>query len=805
MEGEHRSNKENDMANDRMSEVIQHLRTAILLRDGAGLTDGQLLEDYISRREEAALAALVRRHGPMVWGVCRRLLLNHHDAEDAFQATFLVLVRKAASVVPREMVANWLYGVAHQTALKARATTAKRRARERQVTQMPEPAVTEQDLWHDLQPLLDQELSRLPDKYRVAIVLCDLEEKTRKEAARQLGVPDGTLAARLVRGRVMLAKRLARHGLAVSGGSLATVLAQNAASAGVPTSVVSSTIKAASLFAAGQGAAAGVTSARVAALTKGVLKTMFLTRVTIATAVLLAVGALGTGAGWLTHQALAEKPTDKAAKGAGQQDRTEVRGMVSVVDASRNTIRVHLGKGFSKEETFALTGDAKVFLDDGTGDKLGFQEGKLADLAEGTFVALRLSADQKVTRIWADGPTIQGILKATDAAHHRIIVTVALTKGEPAADKTFPVARNARLFIDDGKVHDKSRPAKPPSLADLPAKAVVFLTLSADRKVVGSIRAEGHSVTGLLKAVDGAKNTITLTISTKGEPDVDRTFPAAKTVQVSIDGKPKDKAKPAEAPGVADLPLGAQVTLRLSVDGKSVVAIRAEGANVHGRVKAVDAAKDTLTLHDKVEGEKTYRVMKDAVVFLDGKGEVKKLADVPAGADVDLKLLADQKTVRDIRAQGPTVRGNVVGNAGTDSITLREKEGDKSYRVARDARILIDEKKTGKLTDLIDGTVAQLRLSADQATVLEVRAEGPSFQGPVKALDPDKNTITLTIGAKGGVGGEDKEFKLTKGTVVLTEMYGVPRKLTDLKVDREVVLRLSIDQKAAARITVLGE
>src|SRR5262249_34368415 len=155
---------------------------------GAGLTDGELLEAHLRRRDEAALAALVRRHGSMVWGVCRRVLHNHHDAEDAFQATFLVLVRKAASIVPRDMVGNWLYGVAHQTALKARTTTAKRRRRERTLTGMPEPAMAEQPVWRDLQPLLDEELSRLPDKYRAVIVLCDLEGKTRKEAARQLGV-----------------------------------------------------------------------------------------------------------------------------------------------------------------------------------------------------------------------------------------------------------------------------------------------------------------------------------------------------------------------------------------------------------------------------------------------------------------------------------------------------------------------------------------------------------------------------------------------------------------------------------------
>ena len=116
-----------------------------------------------------------------------------------------------------------------------------------------------------------------------------------------------------------------------------------------------------------------------------------------------------------------------------------------------------------------------------------------------------------------------------------------------------------------------------------------------------------------------------------------------------------------------------------------------------------------------------------------------------------------------------------------------------------------DAKQEGKLTDLIDGTVAELRLSVDKATVLELRAEGPSFQGTVKALDPDQKIITLTIGAKNGMGGEDKDFRLTKETIVLTGINGVPLKPADLRADREVILRLSIDQKAAARITVLGE
>src|SRR5437870_2747926 len=283
------------MATNRTAQVIEHLRKAALLQQAGGLTDGQLLGCFIDHRDEAAFAAILKRHGPMVWGVCRRLL-PHHDAEDAFQATFLVLVRKAASVLPREMVANWLYGVAHRVALHSRRTTARRRSRERQVTPMPEPGVAEQEPWHDLLPLIDQELSRLPDKYRVAIVLCDLEGKTRKQAARQLGCPEGTLAARLARGRVMLAKRLARHGLAVSGGGLGTLLAQPVASACVPTPVLSSTIKAVNLVAAGQTAVAGVISAKALALTEGMVKIMLLSKLKVATVVLMAASLLAFAA-----------------------------------------------------------------------------------------------------------------------------------------------------------------------------------------------------------------------------------------------------------------------------------------------------------------------------------------------------------------------------------------------------------------------------------------------------------------------------------------------------------------------------
>jgi RNA polymerase sigma factor (sigma-70 family) len=315
------------MASSRLNKVIQRFRT-VLENHGAGATDADLLTRYIRQRDQAAFEALVRRHGPMVLGVCRRVLHNLHDAEDAFQATFLVLVRKATTLRSPGMIGNWLYGVAYRTALHARDMGMKRRAKEAEVVARTESS---DDAWAELRPVLDQELQRLPDKYRAVVVLCDLEGKTRREAARQLGWADGTVASRLVRGRMMLGKRLAQYGLSVGGGALAVALSQNTACACVPTSLTCFTARAATLFALGQPAAAGFISDKVIALTEGVLKTMLLTKLKAGIGVVFVVlGSLGTGA--FIHQALADRPLasdkqslrqaeakDRAASGARQE------------------------------------------------------------------------------------------------------------------------------------------------------------------------------------------------------------------------------------------------------------------------------------------------------------------------------------------------------------------------------------------------------------------------------------------------------------------------------------------------------
>ena len=412
------------MATGTLDGVIRHLRRVVLLRDGGGLTDGQLLEQYLAKRDEAAFEALVRRHGPMVLGVCRRVLHHAHDAEDAFQATFLVLVRKAASVAPRELVGHWLYGVAYRTALKAKALSARRHAKERQVRDMSRQEALEEDTWQDLQPLLDQELNRLPEKYQVPLVLCYLQGKCKREVARQLGLPEGTVSSRLARAREMLRQRLAGRGLALTVGSLAAALSQGAASAAVPAPLVGSTVQAATLFAAGKAAAAGIVSAKVVTITEGVLKAMFVTKLKIATAVLLTLGVLGSGVGVLTHRALAEppkkeatanpktekevppnanpekeqkpapevekKPSQEVEKPAGpQRKKPGTVGKLDAVDVGKNTITMTVtGKdGQPQQKTFAVGPEAEILLDG--------KKAKLGDLKTGSEVRLALADGAK--------------------------------------------------------------------------------------------------------------------------------------------------------------------------------------------------------------------------------------------------------------------------------------------------------------------------------------------------------------------------------------------------------------------------
>jgi RNA polymerase sigma factor (sigma-70 family) len=279
--------------------VFHHLRRILARPDAGGSSDTQLLQRFVQGRDESAFELLVWRHGPMVLGVCRRLLRDEHDAEDAFQATLLILARKAGSIGKRESVGSWLYKVAYRVALRAREGALRRAQRERPVAELPaiidpHPAGAGAD---ELRPVLDEELSRLPEKQRAPVVLCYLEGLTNEEAAHQLRCPIGTIKTRLAQARRLLGERLARRGL-----SLAVVMPASAP----PAALVGTTVRAATLVAAGNVSAAAL-SVPVACLMEGVLRAMMVTKVKWA-AVVLAAGLAVAGVGTASFRALAEEP-----------------------------------------------------------------------------------------------------------------------------------------------------------------------------------------------------------------------------------------------------------------------------------------------------------------------------------------------------------------------------------------------------------------------------------------------------------------------------------------------------------------
>src|SRR5262249_21508458 len=228
----------------------------------------------------------------------------------------------AASLRGRDAIGNWLYGVAYYTALKARAVTVKQRTKDAQWREMPRPNSLSQDTWQDRQAILDQELSRLPDRFREPVVLCDLQGKTRREAARLVGVAEGTLSGRLTTAHRMLAKRLARRGVALSVASLAAALSQSAASARMPSPLIASTTKAAALVVAGK-SAAGVISAQAIALTEGVLKAMLMTKLKVTAAILVVAGVIAVAAGTSARDALAGQIRAAEPPETKQRDRSQ--------------------------------------------------------------------------------------------------------------------------------------------------------------------------------------------------------------------------------------------------------------------------------------------------------------------------------------------------------------------------------------------------------------------------------------------------------------------------------------------------
>jgi RNA polymerase sigma factor (sigma-70 family) len=471
------------------------------------LSDGELLERFVSRRDEAAFEAIVRRHGPLVWGACRRILRGHHDAEDAFQATFIVLARRADSITPREMLPNWLYGVARQSAGKARALLRQREQRERQVTRQPEPAVASSSFENELRDVIDVELSRLPAAYRASIVLCHLEGKGHQEAAEQLGWPVGTLSGRLSRARTMLAKRLSRRGVVLSTVALEALSNRHASAEPVGASLIRTAVDSAQAFMTAS-ASSGPGLSQAAALAKGVLRAMLLRKIKIGTLLAVPVTLIGLGlvalAGDDQRQngakivaVPAEQPPTPGQRSRGKGSAAlleQIDWALTGVDAGKrrisamsrwtwnmmandefanSSLRTGLHLSF---KDLPVAKDAEILIDGKPGTLQQLEVNKETFQARyGRQLVLKLSEDgSTITRIDARSQNSYFYLQGVDVQNRVIAVSIGAS-GRLAQQLELHLARNARIVTKT----EKNR-AKAIQLTDLKPGMPVSLELGAE-------------------------------------------------------------------------------------------------------------------------------------------------------------------------------------------------------------------------------------------------------------------------------------------------------------------------------------
>lgn len=463
------------MATANLNGFLHSLTRGMLAEALREQSDRELVEEFLSRQDEAIFEVLIRRHGPMVYRVCWRVLQQTQEAEDAFQATFLLLAQKLRSVRKLDSLASWLHGVARRVALKAQARLATRRRYEQRAA-LPQATLSDEITWSELRTVLDTELGRLPEKWRLPLILTYLEGRTQDDAARQLCWSKNTFRRRLDEARAALGRRLSWRGVGLPAAFSATLLSECVASAALPARLVSTTVAAAACGAAAPAVATGIVSADVAALTEAVLRGMLLTRLKIATTVLLALSILGTSAGVLAHHVLAEPAQPRQEQFAEPVDRQEqvaepvhpveevrkpvdavkaadkVRtkaGVLASVDSEQNTITVSAKDkdNLHKEEwTLRVAAGARITI--AQHEKKGEVPVNLADLKSGTSVALQLAEDgATVVAIQAAAPIARGVVKAVDSARSQITVTVGMK--DRATDILYEVEEGARISLND--------------------------------------------------------------------------------------------------------------------------------------------------------------------------------------------------------------------------------------------------------------------------------------------------------------------------------------------------------------------
>ena len=629
------------------------------VRGDADHGDGELLTRYRRERDQDAFGSLVRRHGPMVLGVCRRVLRDSHAAEDAFQATFVVLAKKADAVRPPDRLAPWLYGVAYRTALKARGRAFRRQQVEQEyaaeVSNRP-PASSEEGA--DLLPIIDEQLNALPEKYRTPLVLCAMRGLNKAEAAERLGLPEGTVSSRLARAREMLRDRLTRRGVVVPAAALGVALAADTLQAAVPPALAAS--------AAGVGSGTALVPATVLTLSHEVLRSMSLFKLKALCAVAMSVALAGGGVGLYAVGADEKKPAPPAEKPAVKPEKPGAKpdgekpkpapdgekkpekplkpalrsgAKVASVDAKESTVMLAVkGDGGVVEKLFPVAPDAKITVDG--------KDAKLADVPKNSTAAYAAGATKdgtlpKITELRITGSTVTGVVKEVSATD------IALeSEKKPQAFKV----------TGDTKVTVNGKDAKP---ADLKAGDKVAITMKADESAALSIavgKGDGEKPVkptknptfgGKITDVDAVAKSITISVG-KGDAVKDMPVKLTADAKITVDGK---EAK------LDAVPKGALATFTggAAKDGqpREATEVVVTGPTVAGPVKQVDATGITLT-NEKI-GDRTFKLLPVTKIVLNGKEA--KASDLKAGDRVQVTLTAD--------------------GSGAVTITSGEKTGDK--------------------------------------------------------------------------------------------------------------------------------
>lgn len=503
------------------------------------ISDRDLLDRFAKDRDELAFGQLVQRHGPLVMGVCRRVLRNTHEAEEAFQAVFLVLARKAGSLAWQTSITSWMYSVAYRTALKHRTALARRRRVEAKAVTAATIAAEPNPL-QELSELIDAEMARLPEALRAPLLLCHLQGLSRAEAAEQLGVTVGAIKDRLERGRELLRRRLTRRGVTLSAALLGPLVVNGSASAVVPAALASATSLGATAFVA-ETVSAGSVSAPILALAEGVLRPMFLEKFKLAGAFLISLLTLGTAASIM----LADTP-DRFASG--------IRGEVVAIDTGKTpgNVTIRLDE-LDALVNFDVKSDAHVAF--------AYQKATLADLEKGTFVAIKLGDDHRtVVEIQARGHVSRGQVEAIDPAQRQVTLLVDHDDEEDTEpqSQTFSMAADAQARIDE----------RAGLVADIEPGMAVKLEFARDKSIVTGVEGQWtrpDDLQGEVRAVDATQEVLTV-VTELDDNDVEVALPLVRGGKVVINGMPGN---------LADLHRGARVTLRLSADRKAVQALRA--------------------------------------------------------------------------------------------------------------------------------------------------------------------------------------------------------------------------------------